>query len=77
MSIEFPVKAPDGAVTKNDLTAMDQLGYWKKVKVNYTEHNPSVTISVGDNEWIGVANWLYENWEMLGGLSFLPREDQR
>jgi hypothetical protein len=54
---------------------MDQLEYWKKVKTNYTEHNPSVTISVGDNEWIEVANWLYENWDMLGGLSFLPRED--
>ena len=62
--IEFPVKAPDNAVTKNDLTAMDQLEYWKKVKMNYTEHNPSVTISVGDNEWIEVANWLYENWDM-------------
>jgi ribonucleoside-diphosphate reductase alpha chain len=73
--IEFPVKAPDGTLTKNDLTAMDQLEYWKKVKMNYTEHNPSVTISVGDNEWIEVANWLYENWDMLGGLSFLPRED--
>ncbi len=73
--IEFPVKAPDGAVKKDDLTAIEQLGYWKKVKGNYTEHNPSVTISVGENEWIGVANWLYENWEMLGGLSFLPRED--
>ncbi len=73
--IEFPVKAPDNAITKNDLTAIDQLEYWKKVKINYTEHNPSVTISVGDNEWIEVANWLYVNWEMLGGLSFLPRED--
>lgn len=73
--IEFPVKAPDGAIKKDDLTAIEQLEYWKKVKNNYTEHNPSVTISVGENEWIGVANWLYENWDMLGGLSFLPRED--
>jgi ribonucleoside-diphosphate reductase alpha chain len=73
--VEFPVKAPDGTITKNDLTALDQLEYWKKVKLNYTEHNPSVTISVGDNEWITVANWLYENWNMIGGLSFLPREE--
>jgi len=72
---EFPVKAPEGAVTKDDLTAHDQLEYWKKVKKNFTEHNPSVTISVGENEWIGVANWLYENWDMIGGLSFLPREE--
>jgi len=73
--IEFPVKAPDGAVKKDDLSAIEQLEYWKKVKMNYTEHNPSVTISVGEDEWVGVANWLYENWDMLGGLSFLPRED--
>ncbi len=73
--IEFPIKAPDGAVTKNDLTALQQLEYWKKVKMNYTEHNPSVTISVGDDEWIEVANWVYENWDIIGGLSFLPREN--
>ncbi len=73
--LEFPVKAPEGAVTKDDLTAIDQLNYWKKVKEHYTEHNPSATISVGENEWIGVADWLYENWDMIGGLSFLPRED--
>ncbi len=73
--LEFPVKAPDQSIVKNDLTALEQLEYWKMVKKNYTEHNPSVTISVGENEWIGVANWLYENWDMIGGLSFLPRED--
>ena len=72
---EFPVKAPEGAVLKDDLSAIDQLEYWRKVKVNYTEHNPSQTISIGDNEWIGVANWLYEHWDMIGGLSFLPREN--
>ncbi len=73
--VEFPVKAPEGAVVKNDLTALDQLEYWKKVKTNYTEHNPSVTISVGDDEWLAVADWTYKNWDMIGGLSFLPRED--
>ena len=73
--LEFPVKAPEGSITRNDLTAIDQLEHWKKVKVNFTEHNPSTTISVGDDEWIAVANWLYENWDILGGLSFLPRED--
>jgi len=71
---EFPVKAPEGAVLKDDLSAIDQLEYWRKVKVNFTEHNPSVTISVGENEWIAVAHWLYEHWDMIGGLSFLPRE---
>lgn len=74
--LEFPVKAPAGTVFKNDLSAIEQLEYWKVVKENFTEHNPSVTISVGEDEWIGVANWLYNNWDILGGLSFLPREDK-
>jgi ribonucleoside-diphosphate reductase alpha chain len=73
--LEFPVKAPDNSVFKDDLSAIEQLEYWKVVKVNYTEHNPSVTISGGDDEWIAVANWVYENWDIVGGLSFLPREN--
>ncbi len=73
--LEFPVKAPRGSIFKDDISALKQLEHWKLVKTNYTEHNPSVTVSVGDNEWIGVANWLYENWEIVGGLSFLPRDN--
>lgn len=73
--LEFPVKAPgETTVFKNDLTALQQLEHWKIVKENFTEHNPSVTISVGEEEWIETANWLYGNWNMLGGLSFLPRD---
>jgi ribonucleoside-diphosphate reductase alpha chain len=74
--IDFPVKAPKSSVYSNDLSAIEQLKYWKNVKENYTEHNPSVTISIADDEWVGVANWLYENWDMIGGLSFLPRFGQ-
>ena len=73
--LEFPVKAPDGAVCKDNLSAIDQLEHWKLVKENYTEHNPSVTVSVGDDEWIEVANWVFANWDMVGGLSFLPRDN--
>ncbi len=73
--LEFPVKAPEGAICKDDLTALDQLEHWKMVKMSFTEHNPSVTISVGDDEWIAVANWVYANWEIVGGLSFLPRSN--
>ncbi len=72
--LEFPVKAPKGSIFKDDLSAIEQLERWKKVKLNYTEHNPSVTIYVGDDEWIEVADWLYKNWDIIGGLSFLPRE---
>ncbi|OGG59893.1 ribonucleoside-triphosphate reductase [Candidatus Kaiserbacteria bacterium RIFCSPHIGHO2_01_FULL_56_24] len=73
--IEFPVKAPSGSVFKNDLTALQQLEYWKMVKINYTEHNPSATISVGDDEWVTVVAWIEKNWDIIGGLSFLPREN--
>jgi ribonucleoside-diphosphate reductase alpha chain len=73
--LEFPVKAPNGSIFRDDLSAIEQLEYWKMVKLNYTEHNPSVTVSVGSDEWIAVANWVYENWDIVGGLSFLPRED--
>lgn len=71
--LEFPVKSPEGAVCRDDLSALDQLEHWKMVKNQFTEHNPSVTISVGEHEWITVANWVYQNWEIVGGLSFLPR----
>lgn len=72
---EFPVKAPAGSNFRNDLNGIQQLEYWRLVKENFTEHNPSVTISVGEKEWVSVANWLYENWDIVGGLAFLPRED--
>jgi len=72
--LDFPVASPSHSVFKDDLDAISQLEYWKMVKENYTEHNPSITISVGENEWIKVADWLYKNWDILGGLTFLPRE---
>ena len=73
--IDFPVRAPKGSVFKDDITALEQLAHWKLIKQNFTDHNPSVTISVGENEWLAVASWLYDSWDMLGGLSFLPRAD--
>ena len=72
---EFPMKAPDGAICRDDIDAIKQLEHWKVVKEHYTEHNPSVTISVGEDEWIKVGNWVYENWDIVGGLSFLPRSN--
>ena len=76
--LEFPVKAPDhskDARFKDDISAMEQLEYWKRVKLNFTEHNPSATISVSENEWIGVVDWIQKNWDIIGGLSFLPRNN--
>lgn len=73
--LEFPIKAPEGAITRNEVSAIDLLEEWKKLKINYIEHNPSVTIYVGSDEWIKVANFVYENWDIVGGLSFLPRSE--
>jgi len=73
--LEFPVKAPENSIYKDDQAALEQLEYWKMVKENYTEHQPSVTISIGEDEWVEAANWLYKNWDIIGGLSFLPRSN--
>jgi len=74
--LEFPVRAPKSSdIFKDSLSAIEQLEHWKIVKVHYTEHNPSTTISISEDEWIEVANWLYKNWDIIGGLSFLPRDN--
>ena len=75
MVLEFPVKAPEGAVTSNSVSALEMLQEWKRLKEHFTEHNPSVTIYASDDEWLGIANFVYENWDIVGGLSFLPRND--
>lgn len=71
----FPKKAPEGAVTRNDLTALQHLEFWKIYKQHWTEHNPSITVNVREDEWIGVAQWVYQNWDIVGGISFLPYSD--
>lgn len=75
MVLEFPCKAPEGALVNKDVSALEMLEEWKRLKVHFTEHNPSVTIYVGDDEWISVANFIYKNWDIVGGLSFLPRDN--
>ena len=71
----FPIKAPKNAVFTNDLTAIDQLEMWKIYRNHWTEHNPSVTINVKEDEWIDVAAWVYNNFDDIGGISFLPASD--
>jgi ribonucleoside-diphosphate reductase alpha chain len=73
--MEFPVKAPDTAIVAKDVSALEMLTEWKRIKEHFTEHNPSVTIYASDDEWINIANFVYENWDIVGGLSFLPRND--
>lgn len=72
--VEFPVKAPYKSIVSQEMGAIMQLEYWKMVKLAFTEHNPSCTIYVKDNEWDIVKEWVWSNWDIVGGLSFLPRD---
>lgn len=71
----FPVKAPDGATTRNQMTALEQLELWKRYSLHWCEHKPSVTISVRDEEWLQVGSWVFDNFDLLSGISFLPHSD--
>lgn len=68
----FPSKSPDGAVTRNDQTAIQALELWKHLQVEWCEHKPSATVSVKEHEWMEVSAWVYENFDILSGVSFLP-----
>jgi ribonucleoside-diphosphate reductase alpha chain len=58
-------------VTK-DLSAIDHLEVWKTYRTHWTEHNPSVTINVAEDEWLEVGAWVFKNFDSIGGVSFLP-----
>ena len=68
----FPIKAPKGSVVTKDLTAIDHLEMWKVYRTYWTEHNPSVTINVAEDEWLDVGAWVFKNFDSIGGVSFLP-----
>lgn len=71
----FPIKAPEGVIYTADLSAIDHLELWKVYRTEFTEHNPSVTISVGEDEWLDVGAWVFKNFDYIGGVSFLPRSE--
>ena len=68
----FPMKCPKDAVFRMDMTALEQLNLWKVYAENWCEHKPSVTISVKEDEWVEVAAWVFENFDNISGISFLP-----
>lgn len=70
--VSFPIKAPENSIVKDEVTALQQLEWYKKIQTNWCEHNASMTVYVKDNEWFEVGNWVYKNWEIVNGLSFLP-----
>jgi ribonucleoside-triphosphate reductase len=75
--IHFPVKAPEGALTRHDVTAIDQCEWWLMNKLCWTEHNPSVTITYQPDELLDVMRWVWEHKDLVGGMAFLPADDAK
>jgi ribonucleoside-diphosphate reductase alpha chain len=71
----FPVQSPSGSITRNDMTAIEQLEMWLMYQRHWCEHKPSVTISVRDEEWMEVGAFVYKYFDEMSGVSFLPHSD--
>jgi len=71
----FPIAAPPKSVTRDEMTAIQQLEMWLIYQRHWTEHKPSVTITVKDNEWMEVGAFVYRNFDEMSGVSFLPHSD--
>jgi ribonucleoside-diphosphate reductase alpha chain len=71
----FPVKSPKGAITRNDLSAIEQLNLWLTYQRHWCEHKPSITVTVRDEEWLEVGAWVYKYFDEVSGISFLPHSD--
>jgi ribonucleoside-diphosphate reductase alpha chain len=74
MVFSFPMKA-EGSITRNDMTAIEQLELWLVYQRNWCEHKPSVTITVKEHEWVEVGAWVYKHFDEISGISFLPHSD--
>lgn len=72
---DFPRKSAKHSCLVADVNAIEQLEYWLAIQQNYCEHKPSCTIYVDDHEWMSVGAWIYDNWEWVSGISFLPKSD--
>jgi ribonucleoside-diphosphate reductase alpha chain len=68
----FPIQSPDGGTCRTDISAIEHLEIWKNFQEHWCEHKPSITVSVKEDEWIGVGNWVWDNFDILSGVSFLP-----
>lgn len=71
----FPQKSPQGAITRNDMTAIEQLELWLVYQRHWCEHKPSVTVTVREQEWMEVGAWVYKHFDEVSGVSFLPHSD--
>ena len=68
----FPVKSPSGSVTRSQVSAVEQLEHYVKIQGNWCEHNQSCTVYVKPDEWFSVGDFVYKNWDIMNGVSFLP-----
>jgi len=75
MVFSFPMKSPVGCITRNDMTAIQQLELWLKYQRDWCEHKPSVTITVKEHEWMDVGAFVYKHFDEISGISFLPHSD--
>ena len=71
----FPMQSPEGCVTRHKQSAIEQLEVWKLYQEHWCQHKPSITISVKENEWLDVGAWVFNNFEIMSGVSFLPHSD--
>ena len=71
----FPMKSPKKAVTRNDMTAIEQLETWLTYQRHWCEHKPSVTVTVRSDEWMEVGAFVYKHFDEMSGVSFLPHSD--
>lgn len=75
--VAWPVKSPEGAPTRKDRTALEQCEYWLQVKLNWAEHNPSVTITYEPDEVLDIIAWVWKHRDVIGGMTFLPADDAK
>lgn len=75
MVFSFPMKSPKKAICRDDMSALEQLELWLSYQRHWCEHKPSVTISVKEHEWLEVGSWVYEHFDEVSGISFLPFSD--
>jgi ribonucleoside-triphosphate reductase (thioredoxin) len=73
--VHFPMKSPDGAITRNQRSAIEQCEFWLQNKLYWTDHNPSCTVTYKPDEVIDLMKWVWDHREQIGGLSFLPSFD--
>lgn len=72
--MSFPMKAPEGTISRNDYTAIEHFKIWGLYQEHYCEHKPSITISVKEDEWFKMGSEVYEQFDKISGIAFMPHD---